>query len=236
MAWLYVPGLGESNLESSSPVPNIEPSVTWRGKPIRPRTWSREWKMGSWIKRLSGLTYEPSTRQRGVDAWISSLQARPALPSVLLPVGVGLPSTCSPMCSGSSQNASQAPSSWRTFQDLLEHCERLHSSCEGWVMKPRALLKFPPPRWLVAITGPGFSYLPTPTAKANHCSPSMKKWPAYDAFQRLTVGAKSPPVKFWEAMMGFPIGWTGLEPVVTELFQQWQRAHSLNLWRAPSKT
>jgi hypothetical protein len=46
---------------------------------------------------------------------------------------------------------------------------------------------------------------PTPTAKANHDSPSMRKWPAYTLYQD-TAGRTTP--RLWEWMMGFPAGWT----------------------------
>lgn len=50
-----------------------------------------------------------------------------------------------------------------------------------------------------------WSGLPTPTAKANHGAPSMKKWPAYRGYHdRLKPGPE-----LWEWMMGFPAAWTG---------------------------
>ena len=39
-----------------------------------PRHLSRVWKKGGFIRRLSGMTLEPSTAARGVASWISSLQ------------------------------------------------------------------------------------------------------------------------------------------------------------------
>ena len=52
-----------------------EAAVSWRGKQLPPQAWSRQWKRGGFIQRLSGLTLEPSTAQAGVDSWISSLRA-----------------------------------------------------------------------------------------------------------------------------------------------------------------
>jgi hypothetical protein len=46
---------------------------------------------------------------------------------------------------------------------------------------------------------------PTPTAKANHDAPSMRKWPAYRRYQ--TSITRTFP-RLWEWMMGFPEGWT----------------------------
>jgi hypothetical protein len=54
------------------------------------------------------------------------------------------------------------------------------------------------------------SFWPTPTAKANHMAPSMRKWPGYARMQDELGGQLDP--SHWEWLMGFPIGWTDLEP------------------------
>ena len=79
MAWLYVPGLVDSNSEYLLPSENlIELSVTLSGKPtLRPLSW-RGWKTRPWIKHLSGITLKPSTVSLGVERWISSLPDTPA--------------------------------------------------------------------------------------------------------------------------------------------------------------
>ncbi len=41
---------------------------------MRPASLRRAWKTKHWMPRLSGLTFEPSTADRGVVAWTSSLR------------------------------------------------------------------------------------------------------------------------------------------------------------------
>lgn len=53
---------------------DTERSVTWNEKPLRQSHLSTLWKRGSCIRLLCGLTLPPSTAQRGVDRWISSLR------------------------------------------------------------------------------------------------------------------------------------------------------------------
>lgn len=99
MAWVYVPASAGWNSASNSPseMPTT-PSLTWRGKPLSSRIWSREWMAGSFVRRLSGLTLPPSMADAGVDAWISSLPdsrvsrgAAPASgPKPATPAGSGL--------------------------------------------------------------------------------------------------------------------------------------------------
>jgi len=50
-------------------------SVLWRSKPSRLQSWRTRWQRVHWMRHLSGLTCEPSTLERGVAAWISSLRA-----------------------------------------------------------------------------------------------------------------------------------------------------------------
>lgn len=73
-------------------------------------------------------------------------------------------------------------------------------------------------------------YWPTPTAKANHWAPSMRKWPAY---RRLQDAIMTPCPRLFEWEMGFPVGWISSAWPGREPFQRWLRAHS-SLWLGDS--
>jgi hypothetical protein len=60
---------------------------------MQPRYWSRAWKTGGWITRLSGLTSEPSTLDHGVEAFIASLRETHASPTVSQGADVEQPTT-----------------------------------------------------------------------------------------------------------------------------------------------
>jgi hypothetical protein len=85
MTWLYIPSpqqaspCAQASEDSISPfnslAPDSEVSLTWRGKQAPLQAWSRRWKAGGFIRLLSGLTLQPSTADRGVASWISSLAA-----------------------------------------------------------------------------------------------------------------------------------------------------------------
>lgn len=91
--WLHVPSMASQ----SAPVPedltspctsqsqDIALCVTLSGKPTqRPLSW-RGWKTRPWLRLLYGTISQPLTAARGVETWISSLQASrakaPALPA-----------------------------------------------------------------------------------------------------------------------------------------------------------
>lgn len=101
--WLYIPpqhlpepsatssasAPGSADLNSASTLPSTHWErldgvwFTWRGKPQPPQAWSRQWKRGGFIRRLSGLTCEPSMLSLGAASFISSLRAIPARTTAL---------------------------------------------------------------------------------------------------------------------------------------------------------
>ena len=90
MTWLYVPGTSSPSAQVSEglnsaslslsdySVNALVVSATWKGKPLQPQAWLRQWKRGGFIRRLSGLTCSPSTLEHGVASFISSLREIPA--------------------------------------------------------------------------------------------------------------------------------------------------------------
>ena len=56
----------------------LEQSAMWRTKSRPARSWRSTWKKETYLPRLFGLTYEPSTAARGAARWISSLADTPA--------------------------------------------------------------------------------------------------------------------------------------------------------------
>ena len=50
-------------------------SVAWSTKHSPSSTWRKRWKRSAWLRSLCGRILKPSTAQRGVDAWTSSLAA-----------------------------------------------------------------------------------------------------------------------------------------------------------------
>jgi hypothetical protein len=87
MAWLYIPSAYVPESEASnSESPSLSiigerlsaASATWRGKPLQPQAWSRQWKRGGFIRLLSGPTLPLSTLDHGAALFISSLREIPA--------------------------------------------------------------------------------------------------------------------------------------------------------------
>ena len=91
MTWLYVPSacapesvdlISDSTKEPDARAwEELAQSVWWRGKRSPSRLWQRRWNAAPWLRRLSGLTCEPSMLTHGVASWIASLEDTRANPS-----------------------------------------------------------------------------------------------------------------------------------------------------------
>ena len=87
MTWLHVPsacavepaGLtsGSTKARAALDWEVLARSLWWRGKRSPSPLWQRRWSKVAWLRRLSGLTSEPSMLARGVESWIASLEATP---------------------------------------------------------------------------------------------------------------------------------------------------------------
>jgi hypothetical protein len=92
-----------------------------------------------------------------------------------------------------------------------------------WVTKPAAF-PFGRQTWVRTTFGPDIGLLHTPTATANFAAPSMQKWACCREFVR-AFGKPTPEA--FEYLMGWPEGWTGLAPLVTDKWQSWLRRHGV---------
>lgn len=252
MSYLYVPGLGGSSSASSSQCPPLVSSATWRGKPMQPRSWRLAWKRGILTPLLSGLTSDPSTRERGVERWISSLRASRASRSPSL--GSACTKTTNaisgPRLPESSRSAVQLSFSWRTTTP--EPSESPTETYEQWASRCRRPSHVPPPSWVLDILGAGSSFLPTATKpygsnkggsagrvgrtrysmehllatatiKGDHNRKGASKKSGNGLSTQLG-GTVNPDWKDW--FMGLPIGWTDIAPLEKCASRRWLDSHS----------
>lgn len=120
-----------------------------------------------------------------------------------------LPLTFGPRCSESSETSARVGLLLRTLlaegystlsgQPLIWREKATRHSFSIWQLR------------LDGISARELSLWPTPTAKANHDAPYMRRWPAYARQQ--DEGGISP--SRWEWMLGYPDGWTDCTCSVT---------------------
>lgn len=167
-----------------------------------------------------GTTFAPLTADLGMAWWMSSLAASRVSPSAPPPEGGTTPPTSGRKCSESSERLSPDTSSQKT-------CSEPQSGKPPWIFVRSATrpasLRSMRPSWLRRIAVSGGGWLPTPTAKANHDAPSMRKWPAYATYQDWLCGRTCP--RTWEFLMGWPAGWTDSAASATDSFRSWLSRH-----------
>lgn len=145
-------------------------------------------------------------------------------------------------------------SSWKTSQGCLEGMQQpLPLTWPKWATWDQvACYQLPDKEPTISARGSGF--VVTPTRTANQLAPSMMKHPGCrrmyptpnaggshwgGTWQELggagnwlrdttEASAKIHPEE-WEWMMGWPIGWTDLQPLEMDKFQQWLHAHG-GIW------
>ena len=223
MAWLYVPGLAASNSGSPPPCPDTAPPVTWRGKDMPPRSWRREWKRGTFRPLQFTLTSDPSTVDRGVESWISSLRATRANPSASQgrEQEPTTRATSGQRFTGSFARFDRDLYSWKMSQATFQWDSGTFSGTWPQQGLMRSGACFRRRKSELHTSGRGFSswLLPTPAAqsygtnKGGSAGRVGKERPSLETMARRAGGLLSP--QFAEVLMGFPIGWTGFAHLAT---------------------
>jgi len=136
--WLHVPSTSSASVRASEDWTSdcevsslLERCAWWNGKSASPRSLRRAWQTAPSIRALSGLTLRPSTLNRGVAEWISSLAPRPASPGQPPANNEELMTnaTCGPQSHGSQKASGIQLSLWKTSP--VERCSPTTTTPSG---------------------------------------------------------------------------------------------------------
>jgi hypothetical protein len=96
-------------------------SASLSGKLSPPQSWQRAWKKAPWMRRLSGVTCEPSMATRGVESWIALLRDTRASRSASRASNsdTKTPAISGPRLTGSSARSGRVLFSLRTWQRIF---------------------------------------------------------------------------------------------------------------------
>jgi len=160
---------------------------------MQPRSLSRAWGTKAWIKRLSGLTLEPSTVARGVAKWIASLPGSRVSPSA------------SPASEKPRPTSDGSGQTWREYLAKYDRNSSSWKTCQGSFLlgletfsatwprsgSMRNGVVFERPMLAPATGGNGGSAWQTPRVRDHH--PSHKD--NYDGDYRTDLGSQA---KLWQ--------------------------------------
>lgn len=80
--WLPISVSSQGSEDSTSPCDSLFQRLTasamWRSKFQRSASWRRAWKMVPWMRRLCGLTFDPSLQNFIVAEWLEQFSVSPA--------------------------------------------------------------------------------------------------------------------------------------------------------------
>jgi hypothetical protein len=175
------------------------------------------------FSRLSrfGMTFAPLTADRGVAVLMLFLAAFPVRPIPQRLREKTLRTISGRRCDGSWQMSLPGTYLPRTSKDARSIAQQM--TLKRWVTS-QELSNFQPPSWVRLTFGRDIGFLHTPTATANYASPSMQKWPGCRAFVAV-FGKPTPSNHEW--LMGWPLGWSALQPLETVKFLSWQQQHGI---------
>ncbi|QMV33197.1 hypothetical protein 23F_00035 [Ralstonia phage Gerry] len=175
------------------------------------------------FSRLSrfGMTFGHLTASHGealLTSYLAGFLVRPIAQRLRAKI---LQTTSGRKCDGSWQMSLPGTYLPRTYQ--TKRLTQRATTSRRWVSQP---LPLPLERmtWVVTTFGRDIGFLHTPTTKANYSAASMQKWPSARSF--VTVFGRPDPIN-QEWLMGWPLGWTDIQPLGTDRFQSWLSAHSL---------
>ncbi len=237
MSWHY---LQEQGVESSEATCLIgAPPALLKLIPFAEKSCFLDNSTGCYLDSQSGMTSAPLMDGPGADT--SMLSAAGSHARILAQPARGLESTDPSLVYGESLQGSLAKcnldlplSKTHLICAVKGHSTGFSATFPTWGIMLDGVC------WGLATSTPriqetGFGYLPTPTTIGNELAPSMRKhachlrlidqMPAWRA--KYSVPGGGPWISFREWMMGWPIGWTALKPLVTGKFQEWQQWHSV---------
>lgn len=184
----------------------------------------------------SGMMCGPSMASRGVDSLTSCAADSPVRTSQPLAEQTEKESPesevdCGPKCSESFARYNPKTSSWKTAQrSLFGGLESFSDNWPKWGMMRRGeCFRLEMLAHDTGVTGYGYSEtvgtpIKTPRARSEDFGGGRIPNP----FEICKADGGLPKPEWVENLMGWPDGWTGLQPLEMDKFRLWQQWHSRN--------
>ena len=252
MSWLYVVGSKASNSGCDSLSQTLAHAVTWRERPSPSLRRSPVFKKVISTMLQYGAMLKPSMASRGVASWIASLVDTRAshFPAQAVGKGKMTPDTSGLIFGESSEKYNPDSASSKTWPTIFgSDLNQYGETFAQWATRLRQE-SIRRRRLARHISGSDFSYMPTPVPTKLWATPTSRDHkdgfnPSLKEPTNCLLGRQAPRTpmlgqkfyaskralnpQFVEWLMGFPIGWTGLQPLETQSYQQWQQRHGKNL-------
>jgi len=235
MSWLFSQALVEEYSAGTSL--DGEPSAQLNVMPTPQPFWRKDKMIESLSLSQFGQTLRPLTESHGVELLMSFLAAFPARTSAqqdAAPGSTASAADCGRIWQGSLAKYSPDSRSWKTAQfSLLADSELFSETWPRWgSMRNGELFLRTIPALPTCASESGL--LPTPNVpNGGRSVKHITDWrgkSAYHNGKKVQVGLESvlggaPHPTFLEWQMGWPIGWTAIEPLAMDKFREWRQQH-----------
>ena len=243
MSWLFSRALVAEYSEGA--LSDTEQCALWKSTPTQRPHWLQGRTTGLSNLSRSGMTYVPLTDAHGAALLTSFLEASRAKTSALrarVPDWLENAVVCGESSPASSAKSSRRGSSSKTApsceQGDLTSCSK---TLPGWGMMRRGVCSVHP-MWVPPIFASVRGWWPTPCAsEGRDCGSRWERLIPLDKggrIQRRMASLGLPETRqttkatlnpSWvEWLMGWPVGWTVLQPSGTDKYQQWLRLQGLS--------
>lgn len=247
MSWLFSQALVAEYLAATCS--DGEPSAQLSVMPTPHKFWHNDRTMEPSQLSRFGLTLAVLTEDDGeaLLMWFREASPAPTSPSAGTdPVWTAMRAGSGWSSGESSMKYDQDSCTWRTRQcSLLGGLAEFLGTWPKWgSMHDGECSAHTMPAWITCGSVSGL--LPTPTAsdaKGSVLPETAKKraakssrgvrLPEHLTLMGLLPGGRHNP-EFSEWLMGWPLQWTGIEPLEMDKFQEWQRQHSPSSANEPS--
>lgn len=240
MSWLF----------SQALVAEYSAATSWDGAPSAPLSmmqsphpFSRNGKTmdASQLSR-SGLTCAVLTEGRGEDllTWFRGASPVPTSPSAgMAPDWTAKQADCGWSSAESSMKYDPDTRTWRTRQcSLLGGLAEFSETWPNWgSMHDGECSAHTMPAWTTCGSVSGLWPTPTASDEKGSVTPETARkraakssrgvrLPEYLTLKGLLPGGRHNP-EFSELLMGWPLQWTGTEPLAMDRFREWQQQHGI---------
>ncbi len=227
MSWHFSRALEEEFLLASSS--DGEQSAPWKSIPIAPDDLCSDKMKGIFHRSPFGTMFAPSTDAHGVALLMWFLEASPAqtsVPPVKKSASVARHLGSGWKWQGSFAKFDLVTFSWRTRQHcFIEGSTVFSETWPRWGLMLRGeCLDRTTSAPITSASGPGS--WPTPCHGSSRWGGTFREvGGSKNKLRETPTGKLYVNPDFWESLMGWPIGWTGIAPLATDKIREWQQQH-----------
>lgn len=204
-------------------------SAPWKSIPSAPDDSCSDKMKDTFHRSPFGTMFVPSTDDHGTALltwYLAGFPAQTSVPPARKPASRATKADCGWKWPGSFAKFDRDSSAWRTRQcSLLGDLAEFSGIWPRWgSMRDGECLDLT--NWAPITEGKGSGSWPTPCHGSTHWGGTFQEvGGSLNKLRNSPIGKLYVNPDFWESLMGWPIGWTGIAPLETAKTREWLQQH-----------